>query len=164
MTRLPPEGAPVTAVVPLAEPGLCLLTTASGSRHLVDTSDPDGAPQVARMPGAEPDEIDRFAVALLRRNAEWLPLLDAGWLDAETGDHGEGLRVGMEAVLLLDLRGDGVATVRQTTPVVTIEPVSDRDALTERAAGAQTPSAVSRFPHTGSSVGEMSQAQAKLPS
>ncbi|GAB2463124.1 hypothetical protein [Xylanimonas ulmi] len=129
MPDLPPDPHPVTSLDPTSEPGLWLVTTASGSRHLIDTQDPDTAPRVQRLPRADTTPVDgEFLAATLRRDSEWMPLLGAGWLDSMTGERGDGLRVGADAVLWLDLRGDGIPTVWRTTPVVTIEQVSERAA------------------------------------
>ncbi|WP_130413724.1 hypothetical protein [Xylanimonas ulmi] len=86
------------------------MTTASGSRHLLDTSAPDDAPQVCRLAAAQSEPGSRF-------------LAGGPWFDEMTGERHSGLRVGKDAILTLNLRGDGAATIRRTTPVVLIEPI-----------------------------------------
>jgi hypothetical protein len=74
------------------------------------------------MPDLDPANIaeEGFAAAGLRRDAEWLPIIELGWIDADNSGQGTGIRVGADLVMVLNLRGDGIPTVRRTTPVRSI--------------------------------------------
>ncbi|TDK23511.1 hypothetical protein E2F48_16095 [Arthrobacter crusticola] len=90
--------------------GLWQVITASGTVYLLDLG--PGQRTLTRLPGREKPKGDyaRIEVAGLRRDGETLPLLAVGQL-----------QLGQPAALLLDVRRDGIPTVRSTTPVVSIE-------------------------------------------
>ena len=87
---------------------------------------------VTRVPGAGMPGVPGAA---LRRDAEAVPLLDAA-----------PVQVGQPMSLLVDVRGDGVRTLRRSTPVVRIavlpaSPCADAAALIEGVARRQPGSA-----------------------
>lgn len=90
--------------------GLWQVTTASGSIYLLDLA--AGRSAMTRLPARTYPLGDyaRIPVADLRRDGETVPLLSIGQL-----------QLGQPGALLIDVRGDGVATVRNTTPVISIE-------------------------------------------
>lgn len=95
--------------------GLWQVITASGTVYLLDLG--PGMRTLTRLPGREKAKGDyaRIPVAGLRRDGETLPLLAVGQL-----------QLGQPGALLLDVRRDGIPTVRNTTPVVSIERVDGR--------------------------------------
>jgi len=82
--------------------GIYLVTTASNTRYRIDFD----AGTATRYPDLEDDSDERQ----LRRDEEELPL------HALTE-----FTIGYPMVLVLNLRGDGIPTIRTTTPVTAIE-------------------------------------------
>ena len=84
--------------------GQWLVSTASRSTYLIDVN--------RRTATRYPAEVGRagWVAPQLRRDAEELPMLAVRCAP------------GTPMVLVLDLRGDGVPTVRVTTPVSRVEP------------------------------------------
>lgn len=80
----------------MTETGRFELETESGSRYLIELAD---ARTLTRIPSDGPGSG-------LRRDEDAIAIVDAGAVE-----------VGRSAVFWLDLRRDGVITVRQTTPV-----------------------------------------------
>lgn len=96
--------------LPETAAGTYLITTRSGSRHLVNYD---------QMTLARVTCLDSTSASSLRRDGEDIDVLSIG-----------PCTVGKRLVLLLDLHAPGVAyTLRSTTDVVSIEPV-DWDSLT----------------------------------
>ncbi|GAB4100540.1 hypothetical protein GCM10028789_27050 [Sinomonas halotolerans] len=77
--------------------------------HVVELRGPEGS-TITRLPGQVPPATACDYTSTLRRDAEAVPLLSIIRLEA-----------GLEAALLLDIRGDGIPTLRTTTPIVSIE-------------------------------------------
>lgn len=91
--------------------GRWLVSTASGTRYFLDLDELSAC----RIPDAD-NAVDDFFSVEMRRDGEVLPLL--GLAD---------VHVGLPMVLLLDVRGDGIPTIRQTTVVTGIERVVASD-------------------------------------
>jgi hypothetical protein len=87
--------------------GTYLLLTASGTAYRLEVRADGGT--LTRYPREEPSSAG-YERADLRQDGEPLPLL--GIIQAE---------VGTPAVFLVDVRHDGIPTLRTTTPVLTIE-------------------------------------------
>ena len=86
--------------------------TSSGTSYLVCLDEPR---HVIRLAADTAPVGDYAAIdtAVLRRDGEQIPLIA---LDLEVGQRGE---------LVLDVRQDGIATYRGTTPVLSITPLQD---------------------------------------
>jgi len=132
------KNSPVTAkqsidrVDPFKYPGRYLVTTASGTRYLIDAVNCDRAVEVVRVADVTTGAMKGFSASQMRRDAEWLPVLGIGWYDEATGRSGAGMRVGEDLLLQLNLCGDGTITSRRSTPITAIMEVdaqSDRDAV-----------------------------------
>ncbi|MDQ0259547.1 hypothetical protein [Sinomonas atrocyanea] len=87
--------------------GQYVVVTESASVYILDIGGPESS-TLNRMPAGGP--VGDYDAAVLRRDGETVPLL--GILRLE---------MGLPAVFLIDVRGDGVPTVRGTTPVAGIE-------------------------------------------
>lgn len=87
-----------------------IITTATGSKYLLDDSGEHKT--LARLPGATEahPSMDGHEVQAMRRDGEAIPVLEILRLE-----------VGKPALYTLDLRGDGVITLRTTSEVVSIE-------------------------------------------
>ncbi|MFD1210735.1 hypothetical protein ACFQ36_01600 [Arthrobacter sp. GCM10027362] len=92
------------------EEGLWRVTTASGTVYVLDLT--PGRRTLTRLPGRDRPQAGyaRIPAADLRRDGETLPLLAIGQL-----------QLGRPGALVIDVRRDGIPTVRGTTPVVSIE-------------------------------------------
>lgn len=105
-----PENAPGTTLVPVPTEGRFAVHTES-STHLVDLD----ARTITRVPDTGMGAGDRpgmVITAQLRRDHETLPLRELLVM-----------QVGAPLVAVLDLRGDGIPTLRQTTLVREIQPL-----------------------------------------
>lgn len=93
--------------------GCFAVRTSSGTLYSVDL---DSRPRkIVRLAEDRPPTEDYadLSVSKLRRDGDEIPLLAIGKL-----------AVGETAQLVLDVRGDGVVTVRETTPVLSIRLLS----------------------------------------
>lgn len=86
--------------------GTFLLTTASGSQYLLDLDERT----IARFQAHAFDPDRSWPTALLRRDTEAIRLVQL--LDC---------RVGASLLATIDLRRDGILTLRNTTPLLSIE-------------------------------------------
>lgn len=127
MSTAEPWNAPAHGIhTDLLSPGaLCLVTTASGAGHLIDARAEAGIVTVTRVrtrPGAT---AGSFPVANLRRDGDPVRLVSVHHLD-DDGAVTEGVRVGADMYLTLEPLAEGAwATVRRTTPVVSIEKIEE---------------------------------------
>jgi hypothetical protein len=101
--------------------GSYMVRTSSGTVYLIDLDR-----RLVQRLAAEYEPSGPYAkipVAVLRRDADPIPLLKL-----------ERLQVGERGMLILDLRGDGILTFRDTTEVRTITSLEDEpsDARTDR--------------------------------
>lgn len=111
-------------IVDLFRAGLTLVTTASGSRHLVDASDPDRAVTVTRVTVDARDPSKGFMLADLRRDGT--PIRLAAVQHLSNGELAGGVVVGLDMYLVLEPLGEDAAfTLRRTTPVVAVELIGD---------------------------------------
>ncbi|MFD1210746.1 hypothetical protein ACFQ36_01660 [Arthrobacter sp. GCM10027362] len=94
--------------------GFWQVTTASGTVYLLNLT--PGRRTLTRLPARDQATADyaRIPVADLRRDGETLPLLSIGRL-----------QLGHPGTLVIDVRRDGIPTLRNTTPVVAIVRLED---------------------------------------
>lgn len=93
--------------------GTYCVRTSSGTAYLICLDAPRHAIRLA----ADTDPVGDCAeleTASLRRDGEQIPLITLG-----------NLEVGLPGELILDVRGDGIATYRFTTPVLSIVQLED---------------------------------------
>jgi len=101
-------------VDPFDTPGRWLITTASGAKHLIDSSDPDAPVTVVRIAPGGVIPAAGFELGPLRRDGS---PINVSALGHPTNDGPRrGLALGADMILLL-----AYLTVRHTTPVVSIE-------------------------------------------
>jgi hypothetical protein len=95
--------------------GTYCVRTSSGTAYLICLDAPRHAIRLAADTAPLGDYADLGTIAL-RRDGEQIPLMAF-----------ESLVVGERAKLLLDVRGDGIVTVRRTTPVLSVAPLRKAD-------------------------------------
>jgi len=108
-------------VDPFDTPGRWLITTASGAKHLIDSSDPDAPVTVVRIAPGGVIPAAGFELGPLRRDGS---PINVSALGHPTNDGPRrGLALGADMILTLESLDPLLAylTVRHTTPVVSIE-------------------------------------------
>lgn len=108
-------------VDPMHTAGRWLVTTASGARHLVEsTPGPLWTVSVSRMSSSTVTDTTKATAARLRRAGSALRV--ASIRHAHGTRASDGIRVGQDMILVLEpLDPEAMLTVRRTTPVVSIE-------------------------------------------
>jgi hypothetical protein len=100
--------------------GTYSVRTSSGTAYLVCLDEPRHVIRLAADTAPAEDYAD-LDVATLRRDGEEIALIALG-----------NLEVGRRGELVLDVRRDGIATYRQTTPVLSIVQLQDSRSVTGR--------------------------------
>lgn len=107
-----------------ATPGWWVVTTASGARHLIDTSDPDAPVTVTRLTGAD-EAFEGLPRAILRRDGIPVRVSAVRYRD-QNCRLVDGVALGEAMWLVMEpLHPDAAATVRRTTPVVSVRCVDE---------------------------------------
>lgn len=108
-------------VDPFRTPGRWVVTTASGAQHLIDSTDPDAPVTITRLAHGDLPPDDAMRLADLRRDGHALRLDAVHHIDP-AGHIIDGIAVGEDMYLTLEpLAATATATVRRTTPVLTIQ-------------------------------------------
>lgn len=98
-----------------------MVTTASGARHLIDSTDPDAPVTITRLANGDLPPGEGMRLADRRRDGQALRLHAMHHIDA-AGHTIDGIAVGADMYLTLEpLAAAATETVRRTTPVVHIQ-------------------------------------------
>jgi hypothetical protein len=119
-----------TPVDPMKSRGRWVVTTASGAVHLIDSTRPDEAVVATRVTAGPAGDDPQFPLGTLRRDGE--TVLVVGVQNSQDGTIRDGIVVGADMYLTLEpLDPRAYATVRRTTPVLSIEELLEEASLDE---------------------------------
>ena len=115
----PARSSDSPAVIDVLAGGRWLVRTSSGAQHLIDASDPASATVVRVQTDTSPGE--GFVSEELRRDGEPVRVRLVQHRSPAGSGFEDGVRVGEDVWLVLEpLAADADATIRRTTPVVSV--------------------------------------------